>query len=61
MPESYLGSLRIRYSILEDIVLTLLKEGEQADPPEGCVTLYLKMFEYDFHLPVHPLAQEFLV
>lgn len=61
MPENYLDLLRKRYNILDNIVLRLPKEGERAcDLPEGCVTLYLNMFEYGFRLLVHPLAQEFL-
>lgn len=57
MPENYLGPLRKRYSIPDNIGLRLPTEAEHADYPlEGCITLSLKMFEYEFRLPIHPFA-----
>lgn len=60
MTENYFDPFRRRYNIPDSIGLRLPLEGETTDnPPDGCVTLYLKMFEFRFRLPLHPLAQEF--
>lgn len=58
MQENYLNPIYRHYNILDSIGLHLLEEGETGENDlEGCVTLYLKMFEFLFRLPLHPYGQ----
>lgn len=61
MLEEYLEPFRKMYNILDSIGQCLPIEGETVqNPPEGCVTQYMKMFEFRFKLLFHPLGQKFL-
>lgn len=61
MPESHLESFRAQYNIPTSMTLHLPEESEtKHNSPKECIALYMKMFEFEFRLPLHPLSKELL-